>query len=293
MKKNYYVVGLIAGAISLVSFSSLDSVSKVERFNKNFHAQLNSSGSPGNFTGAPGDQTCASCHGAGTQSGANMNTVTILDGASPVTDYVPGTTYNVVILMNTNNVKNGFQIVPLTSGNAMAGTITITDGTNTKSTVSGGKTRVTHKLPGTALNSWTFQWTAPATNVGTVTFYLATNLTNNNSNDGAGDVVYISQHTIGSTAGVVTNGQEISTEAAFNKNTNSIQLEINTAVAGEAAVNVVDLNGKSVQFEKLGSMESGKNETNVRLSNELPAGMYVVHVNVNNNYTSKKIYITK
>lgn len=289
MKKNYYLLGAFTAALMLASFTNLTEVAKIEKYQKGYHF-LNGAGSPGNYTGAPSTANCTSCHNGTVQSGIGMNTVVLMDGANAVTQYTPNTTYNVVINMATANGKNGFQIVPLTTGNAMAGTIAITDGTNTKTLVTGGKTTVTHKSSGTALSTWTFQWTAPATNVGAITFYLATNVTNSNNND-TGDVIYTSQHVFGSQAGIVTNGQEISTEVSFNKANNLLNLEINTAVSGDAAVNIVDFNGKSVQFEKLGKVTEGENQLNVRLTNELPAGMYVVHVNVNNNYTSKKIYI--
>ena len=221
-----------------------------------------------------------------------MNTVTLMDGATAVTEYTPNTTYNVIVTINTTNAKNGFQILPLDPTNAMAGTVTATDATNTKTAVISGKTTLTQKSAGTAFNSWTFQWTAPSTNVGTVTFYLATNVTNSSNSD-QGDVIYVSQHLFGSQAGLVTNGQEISTNVNFIPSTNSLKLKLNTAVSGEVAVNVVDLSGKSVLFEKLGNVTDGENEWNVRLGNEITSGIYVVHVNVNNNYTSKKIYISK
>lgn len=289
MKKNYFFLAAIIGSAALFSFTNLSSSEKVERYQKGFH-KLSTSGSPGNYTGSPGTNNCTNCHNGTVQSGNGMNTVVLNDGTSNVTQYTPNTVYTVTVNMATANPKNGFQIAPLTSGNLTAGTIAITDATNTKTLVTGGKTTVTHKTAGTALNSWSFQWTAPATNVGTVTFYLATNVTNSNNGD-TGDLIYTSQHMFGSQAGIVTNGQEISTEVSFNKVNNSLNLDINTAVSGDAAVNIVDLNGKSVQFEKLGKVTEGENQVNVRLNNELPAGVYVVHVNVNNNYTSKKIYI--
>lgn len=292
MKKNYLFVGLLTGSVALLSFSGLKVTSRLERFSSNYHQFVNSAGSPGNYTGAPGDQNCTSCHNGTAQSGNGMNSLVLIDGSNTVTQYTPNTTYDVVITMATTNPKNGFQIVPLTASNAMAGTITISDATHTKSTISGGKTRVTHKSAGTGLTTWTFQWTAPATNVGAITFYLATNKTNSNNSD-SGDVIYLSQHTFGSEAGLTTNGQEISTEVAYNVLLNSLKLDLNTAVSGEAALNLVDLNGKSVFFEKLGNVESGSNQLNVRLNQELPSGIYIVHVNVNNNYTSRKIYISK
>jgi hypothetical protein len=54
---------------------------------------------------------------------------------------------------------------------------------------------------------------------------------------------------------------------------------------------LVDLSGKSVQFEQLGNVATGNNLLQVKLNKQLPKGIYVAHINVNNNFVSKKIYI--
>lgn len=286
MNKNYIVVALVAGSIALFSFHKNNS-SEIKKFT-NYHKST--SGSPGGKTGAPGDGTCTQCHAGTVQSGVGMNTVTISDLGGPVTSYTPGATYGVNVTMASNSTKNGFEIVALTPSNTQAGTVTVVDFTNTKTVSSGGKTRITHKTAGTAFTSWSFAWTAPATNVGDVTFYLATNETNNLNNDN-GDVIYTSQHVIGSTASINEANEQMGVTAAYNASTTSIQLTIDSKENGEAAVNIVDANGRSVQFEQLGNVSSGDNTRTVKLANDLPKGMYVLHINVNNNYTSKKVYV--
>jgi hypothetical protein len=286
MKKNYMIVALVAGSIALVSFHKNNSA-EIKKFT-NYHKST--SGSPGGKTGAPGDGTCTDCHSGNVQNGAAINTVTFADLGGQVTSYTPGQTYAVNVTMASNSTKNGFEIVALTPSNTQAGTVAAVDAVNTKTVSFGGKTRITHKTAGTAFTSWSFAWTAPATNVGNVTFYLATNETNNQSN-GTGDVIYTSQHVIGSTASISEVQEHIGFVAAYNAENASIQVSIDTKENGDAAINIVDVNGKSVQFEQLGKVSSGENTRTVKLDNELPKGMYVLHLNVNNNFTSKKIYI--
>ncbi len=286
MNKNYIVVALVSGSIALFSFHKNNS-SEIKKFT-NYHKST--SGSPGGKTGAPGDGTCTDCHSGTVQNGAAMNTVTFADLSGQVTSYTPGQTYAVNVTMASNSTKNGFEIVALTPSNTQAGTVAAVDAINTKTVSSGGKTRITHKTAGSAFTSWSFSWTAPATNVGNVTFYLATNETNNQSN-GTGDVIYTSQHVIGSTASISEATEQMGVVAAYNASTSSIQLTIDTKESGEAAVNIVDANGRSVQFEQLGNVSAGDNTRNIKLDNELPKGMYVLHLNVNNNFTSKKVYI--
>ncbi|WP_341902491.1 choice-of-anchor V domain-containing protein [Fluviicola taffensis] len=291
MHKNYIYFGLLLGSTLLLSFSGKESIQTVKNFSANFHL-LNQAGSPGGKTGAPGDATCTQCHSGSVQSGSGFNLVTLTSGGSPVTEYLPSTTYQVTVTMSTNNVKNGFEIVPLNPNNTMAGTLAITDATHTKTITSLGKTRVTHKLAGTSLTSWSFNWTSPATNVGTVTFYLATNETNSNAGS-TGDVIRTSQHPFGSQAGIQEAANKIETSIGYQASTNSLNIQLDSKVDGSVFVNVVDLSGKSVFTEDLGTVSSGESAFSVRLDKELNSGIYMVNVSVDNNMTLKRIFISK
>lgn len=290
MKKNYFFIGLLLASGILVSFSGKENLENVQKFTKNFHL-LNAGGSPGGRTGAPGDGNCTSCHSGTVQSGSGFNIVTLTNGGTAVTDYQPGTTYQVNVTMSTTNAKNGFEIVALNPSNTAAGTFAITDATKTKTITSGGKTRVTQKSAGTAATSWSFNWTAPATNVGTITFYLATNQSNSNNSD-SGDIIRTSQHPFGSQAGIAESSK-LETSIAYQANTNSLNIQLDSKIDGSVFVNVVDLSGKSVFTENLGNVSSGESSLSVRLNQELNSGIYMVNVAVNNNMIAKKIYISK
>jgi hypothetical protein len=291
MTKNYIYIGLLAASGLLLSFVGNQSVQTVKNFSKNYHT-LNQAGSPGGRTGAPGDGVCTQCHSGTVQSGSGFNNVTLLNAGTPVTEYETSTTYEVQVSMATNNAKNGFEIVALNPNNTVAGTWTITDATHTKTITSGGKSRVTHKLAGTSLTSWTFNWTSPATNVGTVTFYLATNQTNSSSSDD-GDVIRTSQHTFGSQAGVKENSAKVETQIGYQASTNSLNIHLNSKVDGSVFVNLVDMNGKSVFTENVGNVSAGESALSVRLNNELNSGIYMVNVSVDNNMTMKRVFISK
>lgn len=285
MKKNHVFLALLAGTIGLVSFNSIKQINSIH------HYHLNANGSPGGKTGAPGDGSCTSCHSGTVQSGTGFQTVVLTNAAGTmVSSYNPGETYTVSVGMLTTNAKNGFEIVALTPSNTQAGTVTITNATTTKTVTFGGKTRITQKTGGTSLNNWSFSWTAPATNVGNVTFYLGTNVSNSNNNDN-GDVIRNSQHVFGSTAGIEENTEKVAINLGYTQATNSLTIDLTSKLNGEAAVNLVDLSGKSVQFEQLGNVATGNNMLNVKLNNQLPKGVYIAHINVNNNFVSKKIYI--
>jgi hypothetical protein len=150
------------------------------------------SGPPASRTGAPGEQNCTSCHAQ--NAGAGQFTI-----IAPQT-YTPGQTYSIQVRHVTTDATRkrwGFELTSLAS-NLMAGSFTNT-GAATKivSGTVGGNARsfIEHTTAGTYANqtggaTWTFNWTAPASNVGAVTLYAAGIQANNNGNED-GDQMYM------------------------------------------------------------------------------------------------------
>lgn len=290
MKKQYLFPLAIAGVIVLAAFQNTATY-KIERLQlKNSHL-ADSNGPSAGRTGAPGETNCTACHSGTAQSGSGINSVVMTQGANVVTSYTPGTVYNMAVSFTSSSNRNGFQIVALNSSNAQAGTITIIPSTGTQlKSGSAGKKYVTHTTAGNSQSAWAFQWTAPATNVGNVTFYLATNESNANNSD-SGDIIRLSQHVFGSVSGITENTSDMQLEVGYQSATGSLAIQYQALSAGESALNLVDLSGKSVFNESIGSTEVGENKKSVKLPSDLKAGIYIVHLNVNNNFTSKKIYI--
>lgn len=156
----------------------------------------NSSGPPSSNSGAPGESNCSTCHfGSAVNSGGGSVTLTGLPAS-----YVAGTRYNLVVTISDSNNKMrwGFQTTALVDDGSAAGTFMLTDTTLTQivtGQVSGkNRTYVEQGFNGTqrgTRNSVTFKfdWVAPSTNVGKVTFYVAANAANG---DGSlsGDSIY-------------------------------------------------------------------------------------------------------
>ena len=147
-------------------------------------------------TGAPNEKTCSSsgCHADAKVSPGTLVNKFIFNGGDSV--YTPGVTYPIKIQIAKTGIKRfGFQVTVLkSSDNAYEGTLIVTDGTRTQlqNGISPNTSRkyITHKSAGAAavssgLGEWTFNWKAPATSVGAIKFYYATNATNmNNQNTG-------------------------------------------------------------------------------------------------------------
>jgi len=154
----------------------------------------NNSGAPSARTGSPGDMSknCTTCH-----TGTAQNAPGIISSNVPPAGYVPGNTYIISALVtDASRNRFGFEISPQNAAGNKLGVITITDFTRTK-LIGSGK-YITHTAAGTSgtgSNSWSFNWTAPPTGTGDVTFYGAFNFSNHN-NASSGDVIKLDQLTI-------------------------------------------------------------------------------------------------
>ncbi len=293
MKKNYILSFSALVILGAASFQKSGDFKVEKYFAKNGHLR-NSSGAAGGRTGAPGETNCTACHSGTAQDGTTENNLTVLSGVSPVTSYVPGTTYSVALNMTSSPAKKGFQATALTSAGVMAGTFTGVAGItsiNAASSKSYANHTATSNTNATTL--WGWSWTAPATDVGDITFYVATNKTNSN-NTNAGDVIYLSQHVITSTLGLVEQtDNQLNFTVGYSPENNSAVFNFTTLSVGEMVLNLVDLNGRSVFHSELGTAQIGQNNQSVALPSDLKNGIYIANFFVNNKVMSAKIMIQK
>ena len=147
-------------------------------------ALTNTFGGFPNSSGSPGDgQTCqrAGCH----TSSASVGSGGSITSNIPVSGYIPGNTYTITASITGNSSKFGFQVSPQNASGTALGTMTAT----TNQTQIFGAGYMTHTQLGTSgsgSKTWNFNWTAPASGTGNVTFYGAFMITNND-NTSSGD----------------------------------------------------------------------------------------------------------
>lgn len=157
---------------------------------------LNEDGKAGR-TGSPNEFDCTGCH---TSFPVNSGGGSIIISSPNLTNwmYVPGQTYQIdVTVAKTGTPLFGFGFEALrTSNNSNAGTLAITNSVETKLqtvSISGTpRTNVVHKQDGGLTpdsHTFSFNWVAPATNIGNVRFWTAGNAANNQS-DSLGDYIY-------------------------------------------------------------------------------------------------------
>lgn len=291
MKKNY-ILGITAiASIAFLSFQSTNT-GVVESFKK---SHMFSSGGQSGLTGAPGEANCTQCHTGTTQDGTAENTFIVLDGTTPVSNYTPGGTYTVSVQLASNPSKKGFSATVLDGTDAMAGNLVGSGVGGTQNFSAAGRDYVSHTASSNTSASalWFWTWIAPATDVGTVTFYVASNVTNDDSAT-SGDMIYLSQHLMGSTASI---SEEAAVEANFTagyaSNGNKLIVDFNSLTVGNMNLNLVDMNGRSVFSSDLGESQIGENNESVVLPSELEGGIYIVNFFVGNKAMSSKIMIQK
>lgn len=286
MKKIFlplFFVGLVAAMFSLQSNATR--TIETAHFKPN-----NSGGAAAGKTGAPGEQNCTACHSGTAQNGANENLLTLSDGTTTVTSYTPGQQYTVSLSMSSNPVKKGFQATALTSANVMAGNFAV--GTGNTSINGTTKKYANHTSASNTAANWTWTWTAPAVGTGNVTFYVATNKTNNSGTD-MGDVIYLSQHVFSEatgSAGINEFNSEVF-QVYFDAESNTIITRFDNIAQEKTTIKLIDMTGKEVFFGALGLSEIGKNNISVDVNKSLNKGVYVATLIIGKKVYSKKIMI--
>lgn len=155
-----------------------------------------SSGPPPGYTGAPREEpeACAECHVP--VGDPPLGQISI---SAPPT-YLPGQTYTITVTNSNDDdtrTRWGFQLTALDPSDEKAGNLQSINGLTqvvNNAGPGGGRQYIEHTSAGTFIGqmdtaSWTFNWTAPATDVGTVIFYAAGNHANNDGNT-SGDFIY-------------------------------------------------------------------------------------------------------
>lgn len=137
------------------------------------------------FTGAPGDKPGCFANGCHTDNNSfnNNTTIVVFDKTTnqPVTDYVPGTTYEVKVTIDAPGASGyGFQMVCLNSADNSDVAGFTNPGTGVKiSTAAMTSRQYAEQSATSTVNEFSVDWTAPAASTaGDVNFYASGNAVN-------------------------------------------------------------------------------------------------------------------
>lgn len=296
MKKTYILSSLALASLGFFAFQQAETeMSVVEKFTQEhrFSSMAQSGGGQSGLTGAPGEANCTNCHSGSVLDGTTENSVMILNGTTPVTSYTPGTNYTVTLQLTSSPAKGGFSATALDGTDTKAGSLIGAGIGGTQNFSSAGRDYVSHTAASNTSGQWAFSWVAPATNVGDVTFYFASNVANNNGAD-TGDMIYLSTKVISPAgASIEETSNDAKFTAGYNATSNKLVLDFNYLAIGDMNMNLVDMNGRNVFSYNLGQSEIGANKETIALPSDLNDGMYVVHFFVGNKAMSANILVKK
>jgi hypothetical protein len=132
--------------------------------------------------------------------------------------YVAGQTYTITASIISAHTRFGFEISPQDSLGNYKGILVVTNSAKTKIT---GTKYITHTTSGNSLNSWTFNWIAPAINSGGIQFsgcILSTNSNNSTSGDSTYKIGFYAKECFSYPTGINANAKGNSATITYVKN---------------------------------------------------------------------------
>jgi uncharacterized repeat protein (TIGR01451 family) len=248
-----------------------------------------SSGPPPGYSRAPGEEpeACAECHLSPGDPGSGQISITV------PTTYVPGQTYQITVTHTNSDptrLRWGFQLTALDTSDEKAGELQNINPALTQ-IIQGGpggnRQYIEHAAGGTFINqtggaSWTFNWTAPSTDVGVITFYAAGNHANNDGNT-SGDFIYFtfasSQPAAATPDFSVSGSPSLQTVAPSNGATYNVTVTPSNGFTGNVSLSISGLpTGVSAGFNPTSvniTDASAKSSTlSVTTSSNTPVGTF-------------------
>lgn len=222
-----------------------------------------SSGPLPSKTGAPGDGgVCTDCHSS---FALNSGTGSLTISGAPTT-YALSTDYTITVTLQESGIsKFGFEAcVKKTADNTQAGTITVGNSTEQQTKSSGGITYIEHTSSGNTgsggSKSWSFTWTSPSSDIGSVKFYAAGNAANGNGGSD-GDHIYTTSSSspidavpveLSAFDARIGTGNTITLNWSTASETNNLGYEIQRSIDGKTftTVGFVSGNGTSTKENK-------------------------------------------
>lgn len=239
------------------------------------------------FVESPDESNCTDCHGGIANSGPGS--VAISSPTLPDWKYKPGQTYDVSVTVAQPGIKLfGFAMEALTSAGKDAGKLEVIDIDQThldSSDISGTMRQcITHSFNGGRTDdshTFTFKWTAPAKDVGPITFYSAGNAANAN-NLKTGDAIYTKSQVLTPATVGIAKQQAYDPDVELYPNPARDKLIIRTVMNDKLVLSIFNLNGQLLMRE-----EQVFSRSVIDVS-ALPAGVYLAKMETASGVAFKK-----
>lgn len=252
------------------------------------HPGTMSGGAPSASTGAPSEKHCASsgCHSEFAPNSGVAKLAVSLE-SNGIKEYEPGKTYPITVsISNPGIIRFGFQVVALkNTDNSNAGTIKLLDAERTQILPGYGtiadRRYITYTYEGTnavsnGYGEWSFEWTAPETNEGPITFYIGSIAANDDGTD-EGDHAYSRK--------IILDAPSVSWSITPTVSSSAFSIQC----TGASVQNFKVYNSSGARVFERALIEPGL--TNLQF--ELPAGVYFVSAIQNGETAVRKIIISR
>jgi hypothetical protein len=253
-------------------------------------------------TGSPGEPTCQTggCHSGVANSGPGSVTITSSDMTG--WEYVPGTTYNISVnVAETGKLVFGLATEALSTSNTNAGTLNVTNATRMRLlTAANGRTSLTHQFNGGLSNdaaTFDFTWTAPSTDIGNITFYVAGNACNRNGNT-SGDQCYTTTQVCTAKVADTTGTGIQSFESELNLNifpnpvVDKINIHLNnTSIINNTNISLIDLSGKIVANLANNIQLTSNSVLSYDRPSNLNTGLYILQISNGRETKSSRLFL--
>lgn len=258
---------------------------------------MNASGGPAAVQGADrtmsplsNNSSCATCHDS--QAFSPTVSLQILDGEVAVTAYEPGKTYTMQVAVNGAPSAGGFgfQAVALYGeGNLNAGAFGDAPA-GMQVTPLNNRMYAEHSMRSNS-NTFSINWTAPASGTGDVRFYAGGNATNANNNVTGDQGASLATPVVLSEALTSnTDDQRLAFKAisiAPNPVLNGTMLTLDTDDPGWYTLSIFNAVGKRLQQQRL-EIVGGKQSQWIDLRQQ-PAGIYFLQLSNGRQFFTQKI----
>ncbi len=242
-------------------------------------------------TGSPGENTCTGCHTSFALN-SGLGSITIASPNLTNWEYVPGQVYQIDVTVAQAGQPLfgfGFEALRVTT-NTNGGTLANLNAAETQLKVANingtNRTNVVHKKnAGLTTNSHTFsfKWTAPATNIGDIKFYTAGNASDNQA-DSLNDYIYTTTQLV---TPLITGIQSAKAKEIISVFPNPIQnaFTFNLPIsAAKCELQIFNIAG-SLIFNETKIDVVAFNPIHVELPLDINNGIYFIKVVTDNNKT--------
>ena len=249
-------------------------------------------------TGAPGETSCLRCH-----TGAPLNELggeLTINFDNNNSSYQLGKEYEIVVTANKADISTfGFEIVALQkSTNLSVGRFIVTDTLRTQAFSSTldmdtreyiGHTKLGVEANIVGINTWSFKWLSPTADMGEITFYAASVMSNSSGNR-FGDRVYTKHIPISSDVNAVIEPAKISKFIVYALSPDMLKVRYHLASPALTHIRIVDSKGEVLQVLKNTFEDGGDVNEHFAIAPHLP-GIYFVQFYAEGKSISKKVIL--